>query len=164
MIKKIDGLKNYGVDEKGNVYNISKNEPRKLKNYIMTNGYLGITISENGKRYKFMIHRLVAKAFIPNPNNYTDVDHIDFNRQNPCVENLQWCSRSENIKRSYDKGKIYQAWKPQLFMVKKQGIELFKKEGLLKICKELSKEYNIPYHSLVKYKKYGDIEIIKCND
>ena len=53
-----------------------------------------------GKKYRAIrIHRLVAETYLPNPNNYDTVDHIDFNKDNNCVNNLQWMSRSENSKK-----------------------------------------------------------------
>lgn len=48
---------------------------------------------------KQKIHRLVAEAYLPNPNNYDTVDHIDFNITNNCVNNLQWMSRHENSRK-----------------------------------------------------------------
>ena len=60
-------------------------------------GYLKINLSVNGKRYLKYIHRLVAEAFIPNPNNYKEVNHIDSNPSNNCVDNLEWCNRKYNI-------------------------------------------------------------------
>lgn len=54
--------------------------------------YPQITITDNGKRKNVYIHRLVAEAFIPNPNNYPIINHKDENKQNNNVENLEWCS------------------------------------------------------------------------
>ena len=51
---------------------------------------------KNGKCYGKYIHRLVAEYFIPNPNNYDEVDHIDRNKQNNHISNLRWCIRSMN--------------------------------------------------------------------
>jgi len=65
-------------------------------------GYHGINISlkDNGKTIKqiqYYVHRLVAECLIENPNNLTDVDHIDRNKHNNHVSNLRWCSRAENM-------------------------------------------------------------------
>ncbi len=59
-------------------------------------GYERVTIYKNGKRKDFQVHRLVADAFIPNPDNKPQVNHIDGNKLNNVVENLEWVTRSEN--------------------------------------------------------------------
>ena len=58
--------------------------------------YLGIQLCKNGKYKPFYIHRLVALHFIPNPNNYKEVNHIDENKTNNCVTNLEWCTKKYN--------------------------------------------------------------------
>ena len=60
------------------------------------NGYLIIFLSKNGKRKRFYIHRLVANAFIPNPENKPCVNHRDYNKQNNNLINLEWASVKEN--------------------------------------------------------------------
>jgi hypothetical protein len=61
-----------------------------------SNGYCSVTISVGGKNNHALIHRLVAKAFIPNPDNKPEIDHIDTIRSNNEASNLRWCTKSEN--------------------------------------------------------------------
>ena len=53
---------------------------------------------KNGKAKKHYVHRLVAKAFIPNPENKPNINHKDCNVKNNCVDNLEWCTQSENVR------------------------------------------------------------------
>jgi HNH endonuclease len=68
------------------------------------NGYMYISFSINGKIYSKRVHRLVAIAFIENPNKYSDVNHKDGDKTNNKKNNLEWCTRSKNILHSYDTG------------------------------------------------------------
>lgn len=73
-----------------------------------------LTPTDNGKGYKTVsmgrskprayIHRIVAETYIPNPNGYREINHIDGNKANNAVENLEWCDRSYNLKHSYAHG------------------------------------------------------------
>ena len=77
--------------------------PRKvyrtvLKQRISKNGYATVLLRNTQKGKLWLTHRLVAMAFIPNPNNKPCVDHIDRNRSNNAVINLRWCTHSENMK------------------------------------------------------------------
>ena len=83
---------------------------RRLKGHILAPaknsvGYLQYKISYAGKIKKKYAHRLVAEAFIPNPDCLAEVDHIDDNRENNAVENLQWISHAENMRKMYDKNR-----------------------------------------------------------
>lgn len=73
--------------------------PQPLKD-----GYLRIRLRKDGKDFPFLVHRLVAIAFISNPNNYETINHKDFNTHNNCVENLEWCTQEYNNKYSRDAG------------------------------------------------------------
>ena len=70
--------------------------PYYIKSKLDKDGYVRYTLSKNGKMKQAFAHRLVAEAFIPNPNNYPVINHKDCNTQNNNVENLEWCSIQYN--------------------------------------------------------------------
>lgn len=75
-----------------------------LSQSVIKGGYLRVPLAKNKIHEMCLVHRIVAKAFIPNPQNFKEVNHIDGNKQNNCVNNLEWCSRSENVKHAFDIG------------------------------------------------------------
>jgi hypothetical protein len=94
--KKIEGFENYSVSTLGRINN---NDTGKLltgkieKRY----GYRRVGLTKNGKQKFLFIHRLVAIAFIENPENKSDVDHVDNNPSNNSLENLRWATHRENL-------------------------------------------------------------------
>lgn len=72
------------------------------KGHLHDTGYYVINLTKNGISKRKLIHRLVAEAFLPNPNHYPVIHHIDANKTNERAENLMWCSYSFNIKHSYE--------------------------------------------------------------
>lgn len=70
---------------------------RILKPAKDRNGYLKVQLSKDGKGKLFFVHRLVAMAFIPNPNNLPMINHKDENPSNNCVDNLEWCTQKYNV-------------------------------------------------------------------
>ena len=72
-----------------------------LKHILKSDGYLAVHLSYENKAKMVMVHRLVAEAFLPNPKNLPVVNHIDGNKTNPNVENLEWVTFSENSKHAY---------------------------------------------------------------
>ena len=103
-VKDLEGL--YEVDDKGNVYSLPRlkrtptttylSKERKLKPYNNGYGYMLVDMRKDGKRYFRLVHKLVAEAFIPNPNNLPQINHKDGNKANNCIDNLEWCTCSEN--------------------------------------------------------------------
>lgn len=67
-----------------------------MKGHIDKKGYINITLRKDGAQYTQKLHRLIAITFIPNPNNYPEVNHKDENKQNNRVDNLEWCTTSYN--------------------------------------------------------------------
>lgn len=103
-ISGYDGL--YSVDKNGNVYSEQTTMSRRkgiLKPEIK-NGYLSVNLYKNGKCKHHYVHRLIAETFIPNPNNYREINHIDCNKHNNAVSNLEWCDRKGNLQHSYNNG------------------------------------------------------------
>ena len=91
----------YELSSKG--YIISNVGKRKILNGKLTKcGYRMIVLNVNGQKLYPNLHRLIAKAFIPNPNNYPEVNHKDGNKDNNCVDNLEWVTKVENHKHCRD--------------------------------------------------------------
>ena len=67
-----------------------------LKPNLANNGYMQVTLYNNAKRHKFLVHRLVAIVFLPNPDNLPQINHKDEDRQNNEVSNLEWCTAEYN--------------------------------------------------------------------
>lgn len=96
-IKDYEGL--YRISNLGRVKSLNyKGTGREgiLKLFKNKYGYLYVCLSKNGVHKYFRVHRLVAQAFIPNPNNLPQVNHKDENCINNCVDNLEWCTQEYN--------------------------------------------------------------------
>ena len=94
----------YQVSNKGNIYSVERRDSmgrecggRTLTPKTNPDGYLRIALCKNGTTKQYLIHRLVTQAFIPNPNNYLEINHKDEDKSNNDVENLEWCTRKYNI-------------------------------------------------------------------
>lgn len=83
------------INDKGGLHKI---KPKFLTLSKRKDGYVAVRLSKNGVYKSVKVHRLVASAFIPNPDNKPQIDHIDTNRENNCVENLRWVTPSENCR------------------------------------------------------------------
>ncbi|NLD31554.1 MAG: HNH endonuclease [Trichococcus flocculiformis] len=95
---KVQRNHNYSINEKGEVRNDRTNHIKK-PTLNKRNGYLVLDLYQGNKREKVPVHRLVAEAFIPNPENKLTVDHIDGNRDNNSIGNLRWATYGEQNSR-----------------------------------------------------------------
>lgn len=92
--REIKNFSGYWITSEGMVWSDHSN--KFIVMVAMPNGYQRVVLSKNNKSYNFLIHRLVAEAFIPNPDNKPCINHKDLNRANNCVENLEWVTYKEN--------------------------------------------------------------------
>jgi len=113
--KAIEGYEGiYDIDTDGNVFSLartvcngrgfSKLKARMLKGGIGKNGYINIGLCKKGIVKSCRVHRLIAIAFIPNPENKPQVNHIDGNKQNNKVNNLEWVTDQENVTHAWKTG------------------------------------------------------------
>ena len=93
MYRSIKNFSQYQVNELGDV--MSFNRGKILKPQLGSNGYLQVNLYKDGKLYSKLLHRLVAEAFIPNPECKETVDHINGDKTDNRVENLRWATRKE---------------------------------------------------------------------
>ena len=93
-IKGYEGL--YEVSDKGRVKSLKFGKERIMKNIRNKDGYLSVGLRKNREQKWYMVHRLVAKTFIPNPDNLPEVNHKDEDKINNKVSNLEWCDRKYN--------------------------------------------------------------------
>ena len=94
------------------VYGSRISEGRILAPSIVNGGYLVVAMCKDGARTTRLVHRLVAEAFIPNPNHLEQVNHKNFDRQCNTVDNLEWCTASENALYSERAGRLHHGNKP----------------------------------------------------
>jgi hypothetical protein len=153
--KKINNFSNYLISKEGQVYSTKTNKIREIE--INENGYCRIRLMDGTKQgKKFYIHRLVAEAYIPNPNNYNQVNHKDLNKHNNDVNNLEWCSEAMNMQHNADNKpenskKIFQF----------DLLDKNKLIGTYNSIKEASEKTNTNKTSIIhccsgKYKKAGE--------
>lgn len=96
--RNIANFEGYMISNTGKVFSTKTNKYIKLEKHNDGN-YIQITVRlcKNSKYYTKIVSRLVAEAFIPNPNNYPEVNHIDENSVNNNVDNLEWCNKLYNM-------------------------------------------------------------------
>lgn len=145
--KPIEEYEGYEVSSYGRV----RSKRKILKPQLTEKGYLRHTIQNKSNK----VHRLVAQAFLPNPNNYPEVNHKDENKQNNRVDNLEWCSHSQNLLHS--RGKTILQYTKNNIIVKEwdnlASIEQNSKYNRSNICDVCKGKRKTAYGYIWKYKE-----------
>ena len=94
----------YQVSNLGRVKSLWNGREHIMKLYTNNKNYLYVLLSQNGKQKPFLSHRLVAKAFIPNPENKPEVNHINGDKADNRADNLEWVTRAENLSHAFAMG------------------------------------------------------------
>lgn len=137
---KFRNLKNnYMINNYGQVWH---KEHLKLKStYLNDSGYPCCSLTINGKDYTVTIHRLVVMTFIPNPENKPCVNHINGNKENNSVKNLEWVTHKENTKHAIDTG----LFNPKSTENRARGINagknIYNEKQIREVCELLQKGY-----------------------
>ena len=100
-LKVLDLFSGYSICENGEIVN---RYGAIITPQLSKNGYIRVELWQRNKGKKYLLHRLLAEAFIPNPSGHPVVNHIDGNKTNNDLGNLEWCSRSENQIHAYRNG------------------------------------------------------------
>lgn len=143
--RPVEDYPGYYVSDKGRVYGRSGKILNPSKNH---KGYLYIT-GRKEKNTTLFVHRLVAKAFIPNPENKPEVNHIDGDKHNNCVENLEWVTAWENSDHAYRNG--LSSWKVKLYPEQIEEIRQRRLNG--ESSADLAKEFNVSANTIIRHCK-----------
>jgi hypothetical protein len=152
--KNIDGYTGlYMISNKGRVISLSKysqnkKSPDKLLKIQALKNYPQVNLYKNKKGRSYRIHRLVAEAFIPKSENKTDVNHINGDKTDNRVENLEWCTKKQNSQHAIDTGLLV----PPIFRGEENSNSKLKNETVMDLralyksgmrVVDIAKKYNL---------------------
>lgn len=155
--KIVQDFENYLISNLGNVKTVN-GKPKKI--VYDNKGYGRVELWKNNKGRKFRVHRLVAEAFIPNPLGKEQVNHIDGNKKNNCVSNLEWVTPKENIRHAIENNlsSIKYGSKNISSKLKEEDVKYIRENaGINKSVRELSEIYKVStttIYNIINYKKW----------
>lgn len=147
-------MKNYRIEKDGRIYSLRRN--KYLIPKLNHDGYLRIQIWDKGKCSFVAIHRLVAQEYIPNPENKPFVNHINGNKRDNRVENLEWCTQKENIHHAFKTGLAHKQ-EPNTGPLCKEILVYFPNDTqvIFPSTMEIERRLNIPHSVVSKYATTG---------
>lgn len=163
MYKSYDfGSLPYLIFSNGAIYGPSG---KRLKVRPNSDGYAVVTMGKKTvQRSTKFVHRLVAELFLDNPNDYSDVDHLDGDRMNADMDNLEWTTHEENVGRAYRKGSYSGRYvgekNPKARLTAEIVLQLRKEYKAGTTIMELHHKYGYPYNTIgnaVRYKTWTEL-------
>lgn len=157
--EKIVEIKNhheYYITSYGKIFSIKQGKIRQLKPFLDSKKNYRMIRLDNKK---YLLHRLVAMNFIPNPYKLPEVNHKDKNKQNCKVNNLEWCTRKDNLYDSYKTMSPVRNYK--CCKLYKGDILIDRFESILAAARYAKEKYNASYSSMHKYLKWNDLKIVR---
>lgn len=146
--KQIVGYEDYHVSNFGRVKSLKKSKARILKPALSGNNYLQVVLCQETKTKNFSVHRLVAMAFMPNPENKPQVNHRDGCKLNNCFENLEWVTPFENTNHAFEFGLSKSSEdRPDAKLTNKQVVYIRENPDGLTI-KELAGKFNVALNTI----------------
>lgn len=141
MIKGYEGF--YSISTDGEIINC--NNMRVVKQHISTKGYPQVRLNRYGITKQVRVHRLLAETFIPNPNNYPVVNHIDGNKENNNIHNLEWTTISGNVGHAWGAGlnECRGSHNGRALLNDEKVIEILKLKKQGKMNKEIAVEFGV---------------------
>lgn len=168
----VKGYENlYQVSNKARVKSFLKGKVKILKQGFNMNGYPTVSLRKDDKNDKgnksktHLVHRLVAEAFIPNPENKPIVDHIDGNRSNACAENLRWLTQKENIQAAIQRGTHKIGTESPLAKLNEEDVkyirENYKAYDRVYGIRALARKFNVAISTvadIIHYRNYKNVD------
>ena len=132
-------------------------------------GHLRVELTKDRKPKRWLVHRLVAIAFIPNPLNLPQINHIDCNPGNNCVENLEWCTPLQNIRHAIDMGRMKSpllgrtgdrcATSMKIYFYDNENTLKYSFGGISEACRFFGLATNSLHHYMTKRRRYKNMII-----
>lgn len=163
-MKQIQDFEDYFITEEGDIYSLKTGTLVKLKPWLDgKKRYFMITLCKNGTKTKKLIHRLVAMAFIENPNGLPEVNHKNHNSLDNSKDNLEWVTRQQNMAHCFEKHSQIRNFRECELFFKGEKVGDFK--SIAAAARYAQENFNASYYSLIRNLKTPECGIIKkCND
>lgn len=149
-IKGFEGM--YQISDKGRVKSLKRGKELIMTSVNTTHGYLRVKLLKDKKEYPFTIHRLVGLAFLPIIEGKNEINHIDGNKKNNNLSNLEWCNRSENMKHADKTGLriMLKGQKNPKAKITDEIVRIIRMERKGIFQTEIAKEFNLKQQTVSK--------------